>query len=239
MPKHLQVRSLTEEEQRAVRRLATSRTAAARVVQRAKVIMFMLDDATLAAGVAAQIAGYQSAAAGWRIVKRFNTIGVASFDDAPRAGRPRTHAESVRSALISLAVQQPASLGLPFALWTLERLPTAFYERHGVHLSDATIWTWLAEEGLHWNRQQSWFHDALRHDPEFVEKRGPYFRRMSRHHQARASFALTSWGRWRSRRIPAPSGRPDLSEPPLNRIMDAVATCGYMGHSSQPRARQQ
>jgi transposase len=98
----------------------------------------------------------------------------------------------VRSALISLAVQKPASLGLPFALWTLERLQTAFYQRHGVHLSDSTIWTWLADEGLHWKRQQSWGHDAPRHDPAFVAKRGPSFRRMSRHRRARASSALTN-----------------------------------------------
>ena len=90
MPKHLRVRALTEEEQRAVTRLAQSRTVAARVVQRAKVIMLMLDDATLAACVASRLAGYQREAAGWRIVKRFNRMGVASFDDAPRAATP-TH----------------------------------------------------------------------------------------------------------------------------------------------------
>jgi transposase len=49
---------------------------------------------------------------------------------------------------------------------------TAFKERHGVHLSDSTIWTWMDEEGFQWKRQQSWFHDAEKHDPEFVEKRG-------------------------------------------------------------------
>ena len=41
-----------------------------------------------------------------------------------------------------------------------------------LHLSDSTIWTWLDEDGLEWKRQQSWFHDAEKHDPEFVEKRG-------------------------------------------------------------------
>ncbi len=173
MPKHLRVRALTDDEHHAVTRFAQSRTAAARVVQRAKVIALLVGDATLAASAAARLAGYQSEAAGWRIVKRFNDLGIASFDDARRSGRPRTHAEPVRSALIGLAVQKPVALGLPFTLWTLERLQRAFQERQGVHLSDSTIWTWLAEEGLHWKRQQSWFHDADQHDPEFVEKRGP------------------------------------------------------------------
>jgi transposase len=52
-------------------------------------------------------------------------------------------------------------------------LQTAFEARQGVHLSDSTIWTWMAEEGFEWKRQQSWFQDAEKHDPEFAEKRGP------------------------------------------------------------------
>jgi transposase len=63
-------------------------------------------------------------------------------------------------------------LGYPFALWTLERLQTAFQEQHGIHLSDSTIWEWLAAEGLEWKRQESWFHETEKHDPQFVEKRG-------------------------------------------------------------------
>ena len=89
-----------------------------------------------------------------------------------RPGRPPIHSQEVRGSLISLALQKPRSLGYPFELWTLERLQTAFRERHDTHLSDSTIWTWMDEEGFKWKRQQSWFHDAERHDPEFVEKRG-------------------------------------------------------------------
>jgi hypothetical protein len=39
-------------------------------------------------------------------------------------------------------------------------------------LSDSTIWEWVEGEGFKWKRQQSWFHEAEKHDPEFVEKRG-------------------------------------------------------------------
>jgi len=47
---------------------------------------------------------------------------------------------------------------------------TVFKEREGVHLSDSTIWEWVEGEGFKWKRQQSWFHEAEKHDPEFVEK---------------------------------------------------------------------
>lgn len=78
----------------------------------------------------------------------------------------------MRSALIALATQRPSSLGYPFHVWTLERLQRAFEERHHTHLSDSTIWEWLDAEGLVWKRQESWFHEAEKHDPQFVEKRG-------------------------------------------------------------------
>jgi len=172
MPKKLSVREVTTEEKQKIERLAKSRTEPARLVQRAKVIQAMLEDPSLPSGQAGRLVGYQSEAAGWRIVKHFNTQGLAGLEDEPRSGRPRTHPESVRSALVSLATQKPEGIGYPFKLWTLERLQTAFKEREGLHLSDSTIWEWLAEEGLEWKRQESWFHEAEKHDPQFVEKRG-------------------------------------------------------------------
>ena len=172
MPKKLSVREVTAEEKQKIARLAKSRTEPARLVQRAKLIQAMLQDPSLPAGHAARLAGYESESAGWRIVKRFNDQGVAGLEDKPRSGRPRTHPESVHSALVSLATQKPESLGYPFKLWTLERLQTAFQERESVHLSDSTIWEWLEAEGLEWKRQESWFHEADKHDPQFVEKRG-------------------------------------------------------------------
>ena len=80
---------------------------------------------------------------------------------------------------VDLVFRSP--MGYPFKLWTLERLQTAFKEREGVYLSHSTIWTWLDEEGLKWKRQQSWFHEAEKHDPEFVEQRGALFRPTSSH----------------------------------------------------------
>jgi transposase len=141
-------------------------------VQRARIIALMLEDRTLYASKAALKAGFSSATVGALWVKRFNEQGLAGLQDKARPGRQPVHTPETRSALVSLATQKPATLGYPFQLWTLERLQRAFGERHGTHLSDSTIWEWLAAEGLEWKRQQSWFHDAEKHDPEFVEKRG-------------------------------------------------------------------
>ncbi len=169
----VRLRTLTAEEVTAVRRLANSRKEAARLVQRARLITFLLDDPTLYAGDAGLKAGFSTHGSGAMWVRRFNEAGVAGLEDKARPGRQPTHSREVRGQLVALAIQKPSSLGYPFELWTLERLQRAFEERHGVHLSDSTIWEWLAAEGLEWKRQQSWFHDVPRHDPEFVAKRGP------------------------------------------------------------------
>ncbi len=176
MRKRVLLRNLTVEEAAEVRRLAASRKEAIRLVQRARIIALLLEDPALYASTAALKAGFNSAAVGVLWVKRFNAQGLAGLQDKPRPGRQPVHPPEIRSALVSLATQKPATLGYPFQLWTLERLQDAFAERQGIHLSDSTIWEWLAAEGLEWKRQQSWFHDAEKHDPQFVEKRGASLR---------------------------------------------------------------
>lgn len=148
----VRLRSLNRAEEGKIRRLARSQTAPIRLVQRARIIAGMLEDPTLSATK-------------------------AGLEDRPRSGRPRTHSDAVRSALIGLALQKPPSLGYPFKLWTLERLQRAFFEQEEVHLSDSTIWTWMEEEGFRWRKQESWFRDPEKHDPDFAERkpsgRGP------------------------------------------------------------------
>jgi transposase len=178
MPKRIRLRALTPEEQKEISHIAASRTEPLRRVQRARIIKAMAEDPDLPASQAGQMAGYKSDMIGSMWVRRFNEEGLSGLEDRPRPGRKPIHSQEVRSALISLALQKPRSLGYPFELWTLERLQAAFRERHDTHLSDSTIWTWLDEEGLKWKRQQSWFHDVEKHDPEFVEKRGASFGRI-------------------------------------------------------------
>lgn len=172
MRKAVKLRTLTTEEESEIRRLAASRKELHNLVQRAKVIVAMLDDPKLHATHAAIQAGFLGEQSGLTWVRRFNEEGLAGLADKPKAGRPPTHDQKVRSALIALARTKPDSLGYPFKLWTLERIQTAFQEREGVHLSDSTIWEWVEAEGFRWKRQENWFHDAEKADPEFVEKRG-------------------------------------------------------------------
>jgi transposase len=161
-----------------VRKLAHARKESADVVRRARLLEYLLDHPEIPASQAGQAVGFVGGGAGIEWVKRFNAEGVAGLENRPKAGRPVTHTEELRSQVIDLAVQKPNTLGYPFALWTLRRLQAAISERYQVHVSASTIWAWLDAEGLDWKRQQSWFRDVEKHDPEFVEKRGPSSGRM-------------------------------------------------------------
>ena len=167
------VRTVSEAEEHQLRTLANSRTQPHRIVQRAQLIVNMLDDSQLTASKAALEAGFKTGGSGAQWIKRFNDGGIEGLADNPRSGAPRTHSIEVRSKLIDLAMHRPSSLDYPFELWTLERLQISFKEREGIYLSDSTIWNWINEEGLNWKRQQSWFHNAEKQDDQFIEKRGP------------------------------------------------------------------
>jgi transposase len=164
------LREVSETEEQQLRTLAHSRTQPHQLVQRANLIVNMID---LTASKAAKQAGFKTGVSGAYWVKRFNEDGIEGLADKLRSGKPKTHSIEVRSQLIDLALQKPQSLGYPFELWTLIRLQIAFKQREGTHLSDSTIWHWLKDEGLCSKRQQSWFHDADKQDEAFVEKRGP------------------------------------------------------------------
>jgi hypothetical protein len=72
MRKAVKLRTLTTEEETEIRKLAASRKAAYRLVQRAKVIGAMLDDPKLHATQAGQLAGFSGRQSGVDWVKRFN-----------------------------------------------------------------------------------------------------------------------------------------------------------------------
>ena len=151
MPRTLRIRDVSDEEAKQIRKLSSSKTQPANMVQRAKVIQLLLDNPKMYVKDASVLAGFKSPQQAGTWVKRFNKLGLNGLKDQQRSGRPPTHNQDTRSSLISLALQKPSSIGYPFgypfALWTLERLQTAFKERKGIHLSDSTIWEWLSDDG--------------------------------------------------------------------------------------------
>ena len=161
------LRDLTAEERSAVETLARSRTAPARRVERARVVLRASRGET-PPGIAEALG--LSAETVRRRIRRFDAEGLAALGDRPRSGRPATYSPDEVAAVIAAAPTAPRRLGLPFASWTLDRLSAYLLEHEGVAMRRSRIDEILLAEGLRWRRQETWFGERV--DPEFAEKRG-------------------------------------------------------------------
>ena len=170
------LRDLSAEEAAAVHNLARSRTAAARRVERARIVWQASQGET--PPTIAHTLGL-SAETVRRRIRRFNAQGLAALEDKPRSGRPATYSADVRAAVIAAALTDPTTLQLPFACWTLDRLAAYLTEHKSIGMKRSRIGEILIAEGLRWRRHETWFGERV--DPDFAEKRGASRRSTPRH----------------------------------------------------------
>jgi transposase len=109
-----------------------------------------------------------------RWLKRYIAEGVEGLKDAPRPGRNRTVTDVYRDGLIEAVRRRPRSLGLPFSLWTLQRLVDYMAERTGIRVSAETVRRTLKDADIVLSRPQ---HTISSPDPEYKVKK----RRLRRH----------------------------------------------------------
>jgi len=194
----VKLRALTPDERRELERLARSRTEEARLVVRAKIVLW------LATGerpyqVADRVGVGRMAAYEW--LHRFNAEGLKGLTDHPRPGRPPTYTAAQRAEVIAAALTRPENLGLPFASWTLDRLATYLAERKGIGIKRTRIDEILIAEGLRWRKQETWVGQKV--DPDFAAKRGRSRNSTPPRRTGRPSSASTKWGRKGRRASPA------------------------------------
>lgn len=164
----LRMRALTEEEERVIKKLAHSRTASARLVQRAKIIQLAKEGQTIPQ-IMQQLHLSEPMVRKWW--KRFEEQGVSALEDAPRPGAPSRYTADNKARVLQAALSNPDDLNLQFHCWTFERLASYVREQLGLHMKKTRIFEILHEEGLRWRKQETWFGERL--DPEFAKKRGP------------------------------------------------------------------
>ena len=180
----LQVREMTSAEYERVEQLARSRTASARLVERARIVASSRAGMRVSA-IARLLHVSEKVVRLW--VKRFNANGLAGLADKPRAGRPTTYTPDEVGEVLAASLTKPTALGLPFASWTLDRLETYLNEEKNIAIKRSRIDEVLLAEGLRWRTQEGWFGEragwekptdpdqAQRDqpvDPEFAQKRG-------------------------------------------------------------------
>jgi transposase len=171
----IKLKKLTAEEQSAIDKLARSRTAPARAVERAHIIL-LARRGTRVPAMAKELELTEITVRTW--LTRFNAAGRAGLQDRPRSGRPVTYQSEQVSAVIATALKNQQHLNQPFACWTLDRLETYRNEEKQIPIKHSRIDDLLIAEGLRWRTQETWFGERV--DPEFAQKRGALTRSIPR-----------------------------------------------------------
>jgi transposase len=226
MSRRIFLRALTPEERQAVESLAHSRTAEARAVERARIILAAAEglnpsDAARRLGVSRPMI--------YTWIKRFNAQGPYGLQDQPRAGRPATYPPEQVAEVLATALTDPQALGRPFGSWTLDRLQVYLNEEKGIPIKRSRIDEILIAEGLRWRHQESWFGERV--DPQFAEKRGALERLYTQPPEGSVVVCLDEMGPQAPKATPGqevvraePRVEPEGAPRPAERAKQAIET---------------
>lgn len=103
-----------------------------------------------------------------RWLKRYLAEGVEGLRDEPQPGAPRKVTDEYRDGLLHAVRRRPRSLGLPFSLWTLQRLADHMAESTGVRVTYECGRAHLKAAGIVLSRPQ---HTITSPDPEYALKK--------------------------------------------------------------------
>jgi transposase len=168
VPKVFALRKVDAAERAGVEKLAGSRKAEARLVERAAIVWRWLQGRP-AKAIAAELRLDGRTVTQW--LKRFDRGGLAALEDAPRRGRPATYSPEERAGVVAAALHRPRELNLPFGCWSLDRLTAYLHESKQLAIKRSRVGEILVEEGLRWRKHETWF-SAERVDPDFAQKKG-------------------------------------------------------------------
>lgn len=141
---------------RELERLSRSRTAEARIVERAQIVLACLSGKRNDE-VADERGTLPGTVAVWR--KRFAEQGIAGLRDKVRSGKPPKYPATELKQRIIAKLEEPPPLGL--ATWDGGTLAKE------LSVSDDAVWRMLRKEGIQLRRHRSW---CVSTDPEFATK---------------------------------------------------------------------
>jgi len=95
--------------------------------------------------------------------RRWREQGTAGLRDGQRSGRPTKADQGYIAELERLLTVNPRDLGLPFTIWTINRLRLYLAEQTGIRLSYTRFRALLSREGYRWK--------APKHDLSHLQDR--------------------------------------------------------------------
>src|SRR5215210_3651095 len=137
-----------------------------RVRTRAQMVLLAAERRLVAGEIAVVVRQDEQTVRRW--LRRYEAEGTAGLADAPRPGSPGKLTAEYRRRLIECVRRRPRSLGLPYSMWTLQRLADHLAEETGLRLSDETVRRVLQAAEIVLSRPQ---HKITSPDPEYEVKK--------------------------------------------------------------------
>lgn len=88
----------------------------------------------------------------WTWHRRYRREGLAGLQDKPKSGRPTKASTDYVTELERLLETEPASLGLPYTVWTINRLRLYLAEQTSILLSYTRFRALLAKLDYRWKQ---------------------------------------------------------------------------------------
>src|SRR5438105_505984 len=113
------------------------RTRDVRLRSRAQMVLLAVEKDLIAEEIGEIVRESDDTVRAW--LKRYLAEGVEGLQDRPRPGSPVKVTPEYREQLGKAVRQRPRSLGLPYSLWTLQRLADFLAEKTGIRVEAETV----------------------------------------------------------------------------------------------------
>lgn len=141
-------------------------TRVVRLRTRAQMVLLASEQHLTATAIAAIVRESEETVRRW--LKRYQAEGLDGLRDQHRGGRPAKVRAAYREQLLYAVRRRPRSLGLPYSLWTLQRLADYLAEETGIRVGYETVRLYLKAADIVLSRPQ---HTISSPDPEYVLKK--------------------------------------------------------------------
>lgn len=137
-----------------------------RLRTRAQMILLAAEKKLVAHEIAELVRADEQTVRRW--MKRYLAEGIEGLKDEPRPGAEAKVTAEYEEKLVAAVRRRPRSLGLPFSMWTLQRLVDYLAEETGIRVSDETVCLHLAVHEIILSRPQ---HKISSPDPDYEVKK--------------------------------------------------------------------
>jgi transposase len=153
-PQKEPLRTLSEQEKRALQRIVKATSQRLDVVRRAKAVLAVASGQAFTK--AAHEAGLKSGDGVGKLVKRFNQHGLAALQVAAGRGRKETYTSAQRVRMVAEVQRAPDRKADQTATWSLKTLERTLRKQGFSKLSASTIREVLHEAGYAFGKTRTW-----------------------------------------------------------------------------------